>query len=434
MVGVFVCLPVLLGAECIPRPVDENPWSSDAVPIDLTGDPNCIIPPIHSAGNQSDGFARVILVSNEAELQNAVSGAEESTLIVLQPGTYQLTRSLFIRKNNVTLRGDSTRCDEVVLAGPGMDDEAGRSSVPHGVWSDASNLGVENLTIRDVWFHGIALNAGATAPKISNVRIVDTGQQMLKASDTGSGPAINEGLVEYSVFEYTNGPTRIDHGGGTGYTNGVDVHGGSNWVIRGNRFENFHTPDDSDRRWNPAILMWNGASETVVDGNVFLDVDRAIALGLIDRDEDHRGGVVSNNMIVTSQNLFSSQRRASSDAAILIWDSAGTEVVHNSILTQGNQRLSIELRFDSGGVRVANNLVDAPISDRSSNSYEAFGNIDNVDSTVFSDVGRGDLHLAAEPAVEMATGAPLGSTLLDVDGEVRPADGTAVIGADQPSR
>lgn len=131
---------------------------------------------------------------------------------------------------------------------------------------------------------------------------------MIKASDSGNQPGINSSLVEYSVFEYTNGPTRIDHGGGTGYTNGVDVHGGNGWEIRGSRFENFHTPDDADQRWKPAILVWNGAFDTIVEGNVFIDVEHAIALGLVDRD--HTGGMFRNNMIVTSKYLFSDAQLA----------------------------------------------------------------------------------------------------------------------------
>ena len=65
---------------------------------------------------------------------------------------------------------------------------------------------------------------------------------------------MNNGVVEYTIMEYTHGAPTSDHGGGIGYTNGVDVHGGKNWVIRNNLFKNFHTPDSADFLWNVAQL------------------------------------------------------------------------------------------------------------------------------------------------------------------------------------
>lgn len=55
----------------------------------------------------------------------------------------------------------------------------------------------------------------------------------------------DNGRVGYSVIEYTAGPPKTDHGGGIGYTNGIDVHTGKNWVIRNNLIRGFHTPDTS---------------------------------------------------------------------------------------------------------------------------------------------------------------------------------------------
>lgn len=421
----------LLGAACIVQPGYEYVPPGGAATVDLINDDSCILLPGPQSADPAGKFANEIRVSTEPELQGALASLQPDTLIILAPGTYRLTQSLFVRKDNVTLRGDSERCDEVVLQGLGMDNPDGRTAVPHGVWSDADDLSIQNLTIRDVWFHGLALNAGAQSPSVYNVRFLDNGQQMIKASDTGSQPNVNGGRVEYSVFEYTNGPTRIDHGGGTGYTNGVDVHGGQGWEIRGNRFENFHTPDDADQRWNPAILMWNGASDTIVDGNVFIDVDRAIALGLVNRDRDHSGGMIRNNMIVTSKNLFSESRRASSDAMILAWDSEGTQILHNTVLTQGNQQFAIQLRFDSGGSRIANNLSDAPIGDRSGNTFEEFGNVQINDDSLFRDVGRGDLHLTRNDPSITNVANPLGSVIFDIDNEARTASEYNDVGADE---
>jgi len=166
----------------------------------------------------------------------------------------------------------------------------------------------------------------------------------------------------------------IDRGGGTGYTNGVDVHAGASWVIRNNHFENFHAPDNANHLWAPVVLMWNGASNTVVENNTFVNVDRAIAFGLLDRPMDHSGGVIRNNRIDYPEGLYSDARRRGSDGAIIVWSSPGTIVEGNEVFTRGNLNRSIEFRFDTKGAKAINNTVDAPIGTRDGAVYEGAGN------------------------------------------------------------
>lgn len=420
------------GAEPIgPAPTDSPEPAPRSAAVTHAFDSDCMAAPTPTRGHDADPSRRVVRVSTEEELQSAIGELRDDTVIVLAPGDYALSRTLRIGRDNVTLQGDGERCTDVVLRGKGMDDPAGRDIVPHGIWTDAGNLSVQNLTIRDVWHHGIAINAGARSPSVYNVRLVDTGEQMLKVSSPGSAPSTDDGRVEYSVFEYTDAPSRLDRGGGTGYTNGVDVHGGDGWRIRRNRFENFHTADDMRHLWNPAVLMWNGASDTLVEANVFIDVDRAIAFGLADRPLDHQGGVIRNNMIVMSENLYSDQRRAGSDAAIIVWSSPRTEVLHNTIVTRGNLDNAVQLRYDSADARIANNLMDVPVRDRGDNRYEDTGNVLHQGIDIFRDVGRGDLHLVRVVDGIVGAGAVLDSAPRDFDGEDRRDDSVSDIGADE---
>ncbi|MGB2716770.1 MAG: hypothetical protein WBC51_21485 [Vicinamibacterales bacterium] len=85
---------------------------------------------------------------------------------------------------------------------------------------------------------------------------------------------MDNGIVEYSVIEYDT-TSRDD------YTNGVDVHTSDNWIIRHNLFRNVRAPPG--QLADPAILMWNASTGTIVDGNTFIDCQREIALGLIAR-------------------------------------------------------------------------------------------------------------------------------------------------------
>ncbi|MFC3194895.1 hypothetical protein ACFODZ_11650 [Marinicella sediminis] len=375
----------------------------------------------------------VAMVSDVATLHQVISNLQPGTTILLEPGDYQLNQTLYIQQDDITIRGNSDRCDAVNLIGQGMEN-ANYGQVPHGIWTNAANLKVFNLTIREVYFHPIQFDPSADAPWLYNLRLLDAGEQFIKGSSGGFGNGVNDGVVEFTIMAYTNSPPVTDHGGGgSGYTNGVDIHGGDGWLIRNNLFQNFHTPDDSDNLWNPAILMWNGASNTVAENNVFIDVDRAIAFGLVNRTSgaDHTGGIIRNNMVYSSPGLFSASRRNGSDGLIIVWDSPQTQVLHNTILSNQNQRLSIEMRFDTTGSQVINNLNDASIGSRNGATFTASGNLDSATQGMFLNPATGDLHLrgSATTVMDQVT-APV-EALFDHDGESRSGGPNADVGADE---
>ena len=202
----------------------------------------------------------VIHVDSVAELQGALDNdIQSNTTIVIQPGVYNLTSTLFLNPNtarsHITIRGETDDFDDVVIRGQGMDD----ADIPHGIWiGNLQDVTIANLTIGEVYFHPIQIHGelGADDVHLYHVRLYDGGEQFVKSADGADNCS-----VKYSVFEYTNGPPTIDHGGGTGYTNAIDVLDGDNWVIQHNLIRNFHTPDNADNLWNPAILMWSGSQQ-----------------------------------------------------------------------------------------------------------------------------------------------------------------------------
>ncbi len=360
----------------------------------------------------------VVNVSTAAQLKSAVSALSSNTTIVVAPGTYTLTDALYINGTftNVGIRGATNNRDDVVLAGPGMT----VSSVPFGIWVGGNVQGVTiaNLTIRDIYSTTIMLNSGTQSPLIHNVRLVNAGQQFVKANPTGSGGSgVNNGIVRYSVIEYTS-TSRDD------YTNGVDVHSGSGWVISHNLFRNMRAPAGLA---GPAILMWNGASNTTVEGNTFIDCQREIALGLIDRagGTDHNGGVVQNNFIYRSASV-------SGDTAIMVGDSPNTKILNNTILLTGGYPTPIEYRFTgTGGTVIANNLLDGQVRARDGATGSVVSNYTAATSGLFVNPPAGDLHLRSTATVAIDKGSAASSPPEDWDGDSRPS-GTAVdIGADE---
>src|SRR5262249_28976281 len=159
--------------------------------------------------------------------------------------------------SNVTIRGETDNFDDVKLVGNGMDN-ANYGAVPMGISVyNAQNVTIADLSIGEVYYHPIELKGdqGASNVDVYHVHLYNAGEHVLKADPAASGFGVTNSTVEYSVLEYLSGPPTTDHGGGVGYTNGVDVHDGDGWVIRNNLFQNFHTPDgDTANLWNPAVL------------------------------------------------------------------------------------------------------------------------------------------------------------------------------------
>ena len=391
-------------------------------------DSACNVPALPITGT------RIVNVSTEPQLQTAMGNLQPGDTIVIANGTYNLTSTLYINgKDNVTIRGNSG-CDNVILVGKGMDN-SNYGNVPLGIWSNSNNTTVAHLTIRDTWDNELIFNPGAQSPHVYSVKLLNAGSQFIKSNPTDgpNGIGVNNGVVEYSWLEYTNGPPATDHGAGVGYTNGISAHAADNWIIRGNVFKNFHTPDTADYLWNPAVLMWNHSTNTLTERNTFINVDRAIAYGLQNTSPpDHQGGTIRNNFVYLQPGLMSASRKSSSDGSIIVWGSPDTKVYHNTVLANANIFYSIEFRFavtTNGEAR--NNLADLPIHLRDSASAAMSGNLVTANSGMFVNPASANLHLLSTATSAIDQAPVLAAVSDDFDGEVRPQGAGYDIGADE---
>jgi hypothetical protein len=414
-------------------------WSFTTAALSTsTGDPTTLAP---SLGPPPTPGPNVIWVNSQTALQNAVSNLQSGQTIVIRPGTYHLSSTLYIGLNgnitNVTIRGSTDKFNDVVLLGKGMDNASyGDVAMGISVWH-AQNVTIADLSVGNVYFHPIEVkgDAGASAVMIYHVRLFNAGEQFIKVDPPSSGIGARNSAVEYSLIEYTARPPTTDHGGGTGYTNGIDIHDGRNWLLAHNLIRNLHTPDSDANLWNPAILIWNHSSNVTVDGNTIINCDRAIAFGLGPRSggHDNRGGIIRNNFIYQAPGLFSASRAAASDGQILLWDSPSSQVLFNSILTDGNSTNSIQLRFTTTGAVVKGNLADASIRTRDGATYTGSGNYLSATRSMFVNPSAGNLHLVVNRAtlanvIDKVTA--LANDPTDWNGLARHTGSLTAIGAD----
>lgn len=340
----------------------------------------------------------IIQVDTAQELADAAWNLQSNQAIVIAPGEYQLADANFPNGvdgritvgrynatpiHNVQIRGATGRREDVVLRGAGMLNPV----VPFGIHVfTASDVILADFSVGEVYYHAIALDGpqGAHDVLIHNVRAFDAGQQIVK----GSGAGADEVRVEFSLIEYSVGALAHPEGSppNTCYTNGIDATGGNHWQIRDTVIRRIRCQDSTLA--GPAILLWQGSADSLVERNLILDSSRGIALGLVS-SSDHNGGMVRNNLIRWNPG-------ASYPVDVPIYTtSPNAKILHNTVLTRGRYANAIEVRYSGAtGVEVARNLLDAAILPRNGATPTLTDNLTTAQVNWFVNESIGDLRLS----------------------------------------
>jgi hypothetical protein len=370
----------------------------------------------------------IIQVSTVGELQSVVSNLQSNSTVLIADGVYDLTNTLVIRGGvtDVTFRGASGDREAVVLRGRGMTNPS-YGNTPHGFLIQHSNrVTIADLTIRDFYFHNIQIQGeqNAQGTRLYNLGLIDSGEQLVKVSSGGPpAPYADDGIVECSYLGYADRSRDW-------YTNGVDVLAGARWAIRDNVFENIRAPQG--QLAGPAILMWRNSIDTIIERNLFIECDRAIAIGLSSPDPsrardgntqyDHQGGVVRNNIVY---------REGSGDVGITANYARDFKIYHNTVIQNNTFPYgAIEYRFANSSGLITNNLIDGPIWRRDGANATLSGNVINADLSWFVDAQNYDLHLTATAPI-IDTVEIILEVIDDFDGDQRPIGTLADVGADE---
>lgn len=381
------------------------------------------------------GTFTIIEVDTAQELADACWNLQSDQAIVIAPGTYALDSVAFPNGvdgrltvgrfgappiSNIQIRGQTGDPADVVLQGAGMLEPI----VPFGIQLfTATNVTIADLTIVDVYYHAVMVSGpqGASDVRLYRVRAGDAGQQIIK----GSGDGADDVVIEYSEIFYTDGAIVHPEGSppNTCYTNGIDATGGDNWIIRDSLIRRIRCQNGSLA--GPAILLWQGSSNSLVERNTLLESSRGISLGL--SGGDHDGGMVRNNFIRWDP-------AATYAVDVPIYSvSPNSSILHNTALTRGQYPNAVEVRFSGAtGVTVNNNLMDAAVTLRDGASASLADNLDTAEPGWFQDEASGDLHLTASaiPALDQVDRNP--EVLLDFDGVQRPeSSGQTDLGASE---
>ncbi len=367
----------------------------------------------------------IISVTSVHELEDSVGRAGPGTTILLSDGIYPLTRPLYFNNDGVVIRSKSGNRSKVILTGKGMTG----AGPTHIIQLSASDVVIADLTIGWVRNHGIQVHGetGAMRPVLHNIHIIDCGQQLIKVS-AGSSPLSERrysdgGLLACSRMEYTeNAPS--------GYTNGIDILAGKDWVIRDNEFVRIKGPPG--QLGGAAILCWKNCINTIVERNLILECDKGIAFGnpagpgtKYSRNNetryDHQGGIVRNNVIA---------RMSDGDTGIEFNRARDFGCYHNTVyINSSSVNWAIEYRFPQSNGKISNNLTNLRIFQRDDGQARLGGNVTNAEDGWFVNVAAGNLQLTGSATAAVDKAYYLPEVTDDFNGNPRPNGRVCDIGA-----
>ena len=358
-------------------------------------------------------IGEITTVSSVSEFKSAIQAANQSggnMTILIEDGTYSIASTAsypYITASNLVIRSVSGNRDNVILTGQGMQDVAPNTEI--GLYLVGDNITVADLTIRGVGNHGIAMNSDNHF--IHNVRIQDTYEQMIKGNSVGGE---NDNIViQCSLFEYTAGI------GPQWYIGGLDIHAGTNCLIRDNVFLDIASPSQSVAEH--AVHFWDNSEGNIVERNVIVGCDRGIGFGL--GSSPNEGGIIRNNMIVNAgTDPFN-------DVGIGLETSPNTQVYNNTIHIAYQN--AIEYRFEAtNGVLITNNLTNRSIKSRNGGKATLLTNYEDGLTDWYQDAAAGDLRLKESQILTVDAGSDLdGLCDEDIDQLARPQGGLYDIGA-----
>jgi hypothetical protein len=291
----------------------------------------------------------------------------------------------------------------------------------------ASDTTIADITLSRAYNHPIHASGLSTPISnilIHNVHIIDPGEQAVKVNAVGAG-TVDTSTLECSHLELTDtGRPFIRN---NCYTGGLDAHLATGWLVRRNLIEGFWCDDGLSEH---GIHMWRQCVDTVVEENLIVDCARGIGFGLGSGVDGHTGGIIRNNFVAAGDPaLFASS--SGFDSGIGLWGADDAEVYHNTVAsTQDPRASSIEWRYISTSVTLANNLVTDQIWDRGGTAYLST-NTEYAPLSLFADVAAGDLHLVDPNSSPVGAGTVLAPGLAETDFDLQIRDAAPDIGGDE---
>ncbi len=371
----------------------------------------------------SAAFATTWNVSDITGLRNAVAAAAPGDVILMADGTYSFSDTTGCNisdKNNLTIRSASGNRAAVIMTGLGQDSR--KTQFGFKIFR-SDYLTIQDITIKNVYWHCIQVNEGSEYMVLRNLYLWDAGEGPLKVTSPGTaGPYCDYGLIENSTLGYTDRGTRS-------VCEGIDIVGAKGWVIR--------NCDIYRARQQGNNIGWGcfakgNAQDTVIDGCYFEDCGIAISFGngltgsqwFRDGDAtyEHRGGIIRNNIVNRTK-----------DVAVYLSQSINFKVYNNTLWsTFSGADSSIDTNIPPCDGQIMDNICSQNYRLRNGAGGTVLNNIFHASASLFVNQPGGDFHLlpTATSAINMGINSAV-DVPTDWDWQTRPNGSALDIGADE---
>ena len=300
----------------------------------------------------------VVRVANVDELLRAISDTADGTTILLADGTYKFHRpAVLTGRKQIAIRSAGGDPAKVILSGRGWDSGAKNDDILH--IGRCEGVTIADLTFGDCRSYGVKVEAenGPKDVHIYNCRFRDIGVRAVKGS-AGQDPNVRavKGSVRYCQFQNTKIPP-ADWLYGGDYISAIDMMALEGWTFSDNLFRDIKGRNGGGRA---AIFIWVRSRGVVVERNLIVNCDRAIAFGNPGQSTANKAGeplvyvedaIIRNNFIAGGP-----------DCGIELWYAKGIKVYHNSIWRpERNWSRGIRVGTGTTETDIANNLVHGEI-------------------------------------------------------------------------
>jgi len=378
-------------------------------------------------------------VASVSALNTAVGDAQPFDHIVIQPGTYQLTTTLYLHTPNVVLRGATGHRDDVVLVGGGMNTRG----VDEGISVGADAITIQHLTLKDFYYNAIHLRAenDVDSTVISNVKTWNIGERHIKGSrDPNSSTKVSENTLIEQVYLLQTQPRTGHPETNPDYIGGIDIMASRNIAIRDSRAEGIVGAQNGG---NAAIFLWNGIQGATIERNIIVGCAKGIALGnpappganLPTGAWHADGAIVRNNIIrrgtwTTSNNI-----------AIELATAKNIGIYHNTVYSDDASYFRTISFYESqagmnSGNILSRNIIRGGLFDQTSGGWQNTNNIIDMTGTTitaswFVELAANDFHLTSAAALAIDRVPVLTQVPDDLDKQARPIGAAADLGADE---
>ena len=371
----------------------------------------------------------VIKVKTVAELYGAVRRVKNGGTVMIADGTYTMRGPLMVvGKKNVTLRGESGDPWKARLDFHGSN---------KGIaFTRSTDCTLAYVMVENVRQNGIKINSNLQVHRIRIYNCVthNVWQRHVKGvrapMKDGKTQHVLDCRVEYCLM-YNDRPKRRGDDPyedsrshfGFNYVGGMDVMGAKGWVIRNNVFINIH-----GKSWGArgAIFMWNDTTDCLIEGNIFINCDRAICLGNGHRAKDKTTGKpilpVHDTRMIVRNNMITLPANSRLDNGILCEFTQDCKIVNNTIHDLRNRSVrAIRIVQDNDGLLVKNNIVSGRgiRIEKYKGTIKVEGNLQKHVPEYFVDPKNGNLRLTEKAVEAIDKGVALKEVEKDIDGAKR---------------